>query len=112
MADTVIFGRPMLARLAPAAALLTLLTACSSMSEVTPVDKNTYSVTYSSGTQLLTWVELKNQTLQRADQYCTSIGRKMQKPKVTSNHATGLGSKRATVTFECGVIEPPKEPKS
>ena len=60
----------MLARLAPAAALLTLLAACSSMSEVTSVDKNTYSVTYSSGTQLLTWVELKNQTLQRADQYC------------------------------------------
>ncbi|MGH8817382.1 MAG: hypothetical protein ACREX5_12390, partial [Achromobacter pestifer] len=76
----------MLARLAPAAALLTLLAACSSMSEVTSVDKNTYSVTYSSGTQLLTWVEIKNQTLQRADQYCQSIGRKMQKPKITSNH--------------------------
>ena len=102
-------GLYMLARLAPAAALLTLLTACSSMSEVTSVDKDTYSVTYSSGTQLLTWVELKNQTLQRADQYCQSIGRKLLKPKVTSNHATGLGSKRATVTFECGAIDPPKD---
>ena len=69
-------------------------------------------VTYSSGTQLLTWVELKNQTLQRADQYCQSIGRKLQKPKVTSNHATGLGSKRATVTFECGAIDPPKDKAS
>ncbi|MEN4918603.1 hypothetical protein ABE485_08010 [Achromobacter spanius] len=98
----------MLARLAPAAALLTLLTACSSMSEVTSVDKDTYTVTYSSGTQLLSWVEIKNQALQRADQYCQSIGRKLQKPKITSNHATGLGSKRATVTFECGVVEPPK----
>ncbi|MGE8639773.1 MAG: hypothetical protein ACN6PR_14075 [Achromobacter sp.] len=102
----------MLARLAPTAALLTLLAGCSSMSEVTSVDKNTYSVTYSSGTQLLTWVELKNQTLQRADQYCQSIGRKLQKPKVTSNHATGLGSKRATVTFECGAIDPPKDKAS
>ncbi|AYD63757.1 hypothetical protein YH64_001995 [Achromobacter sp. LC458] len=102
----------MLARLAPAAALLTLLAACSSMSEVTSVGKDTYSVTYSSGTQLLTWVELKNQTLQRADQYCQDIGRKLQKPKVTSNHATGLGSKRATVTFECGVVEPPKDKAS
>ncbi|KNY12773.1 Hyp domain-containing protein 1 [Achromobacter piechaudii] len=112
MADIAFSGCSMLARLAPAAALLTLLAACSSMSEVTSVGKDTYSVTYSSGTQLLTWVELKNQTLQRADQYCQGIGRKLQKPKVTSNHATGLGSKRATVTFECGVIDPPKDTAS
>lgn len=101
----------MLARLASASALLILLAACSSMSEVTSTGKNSYSVTYSSGTQLLTWVEIKNQALQRADQYCQSIGRKLQKPAVTSNHATGLGSKRATVNFECGAIDPPKTDK-
>ena len=100
----------MLARLAPAAALLILLTACSSMSEVTSVDKDTYSVSYSSGTQLMTWVEIKTQALQRAEEYCQSSGRKLLKPKITSNHATGLGSKRATVTFECGDIEPSKKP--
>ncbi|WP_313624431.1 hypothetical protein [Achromobacter sp.] len=99
----------MLARLAPAAALLTLLTACSSMSEVTSVDKDLYSVTYSSGTQLLSWVEIKNKTMERADEHCQSLGRRLIKPKVTSNHATGLGSKRATVTFECAPIEPPKD---
>ena len=44
----------MLARLASASALLILLAACSSMSEVTSTGKNSYSVTYSSGTQLLT----------------------------------------------------------
>lgn len=101
----------MLARLAFVSAMLALLTACSSMSEVTPTGKNGYSVTYSSGTQLLTWVEIKNQALQRADQYCQSIGRKLQKPSVTSNHATGLGSKRATVTFECGEIGTQKDAK-
>ena len=100
----------MLARLAPAAALLVLLTACSSMSEVTSVNKDQYSVTYSSGTQLLSWVEIKNQALQRADEHCKSLGRKLVKPSVTSNHATGLGSKRATVTFECAPIDPPKPP--
>ena len=100
----------MLARLAPAAALLTLLTACSSMSEVTSVDKDTYSVSYSSGTQMMTWVEIKTQALQRAEEYCQSSGRKLLKPKITSNHATGLGSKRATVTFQCGVIETAKKP--
>ena len=57
----------MLARLAPAAALLVLLTACSSMSEVKPLEKDQYSVTYSSGTQLLSWVEIKIKTLERAD---------------------------------------------
>ncbi|WP_373981462.1 hypothetical protein LN047_07820 [Achromobacter sp. JD417] len=97
----------MLARLAPAA-LLVLLTACSSMSEVKPLEKDQYSVTYSSGTQLLSWVEIKIKTLERADEYCQSLGRKLVKPSVTSNHATGLGSKRATVTFECAPIDPPK----
>ncbi|CAB3656130.1 hypothetical protein AXY46_06595 [Achromobacter xylosoxidans] len=98
----------MLARLAPAAALLVLLTACSSMSEVKSLEKDQYSVTYSSGTQLLSWVEIKIKTLERADEYCQSLGRKLVKPSVTSNHATGLGSKRATVTFECAPIDPPK----
>lgn len=102
----------MLARLAPAAALLILLTACSSMSEVTSVDKDLYSVTYSSGTQLLSWVEIKNKAMERADEHCHSLGRRLIKPKVTSNHATGLGSKRATVTFECAPIEPPKDAAS
>ena len=102
----------MFARLAPAAVLLALLTACSSMSEVTPVGKDTYSVTHSSGSQMMTWVEIKTQALQRAEEYCQSSGRKLLKPKITANHATGLGSKRATVTFECDVIEPPKKPAS
>ena len=94
----------MLARLAPAAALLVLLSACAGMSEVTQVDKHTYSVT--AGARWLTWVELKNQTLQRADEYCQSINSKLVKPKITSNSATGLTPKRATVTFECAAVEP------
>ena len=96
----------MLARLAPAAALLVLLSACAGMSEVTQVDKHTYSVTNSAGARWLTWVELKNQTLQRADEYCQSINSKLVKPKITSNSATGLTPKRATVTFECAAVEP------
>ncbi|AUT47135.1 hypothetical protein [Achromobacter sp. AONIH1] len=96
----------MLARLAPAAALLVLLSACAGMSEVTQVDKHTYSVTNSAGARWLTWVELKNQTLQRADEYCQSINSKLVKPKITSNSATGLTPKRATVTFECTAVEP------
>ena len=43
----------MFARLALASALLALLTACSSMSEVTPTGKNSYSVTYRGTTLLL-----------------------------------------------------------
>ena len=76
------------------------------MSEVTQVDKHTYSVTNSAGARWLTWVELKNQTLQRADEYCQSINSKLVKPKITSNSATGLTPKRATVTFECAAVEP------
>lgn len=101
----------MLVRLALTVLLVAALSACSSMSEVTPVaGKDMYSVTNSSGTQLITWVELKNQTLQRADAYCESLGRKMTHPKIASNHATGIGAKKAQVTFQCDerVVPDPK----
>ena len=94
----------MLARLAPAAALLVLLSACAGMSNDAG-RQHTYSVTNSAGARWLTWVELKNQTLQRADEYCQSINSKLVKPKITSNSATGLTPKRATVTFECAAVE-------
>ena len=94
----------MLARLAPAAALLVLLSACAGMSEVTQVDKHPQRH-QQRGARWLTWVELKNQTLQRADEYCQSINSKLVKPKITSNSATGLTPKRATVTFECAAVE-------
>ncbi|WP_053245015.1 MULTISPECIES: hypothetical protein [unclassified Achromobacter] len=101
----------MIARLAPVFVVFALA-GCASMSSVTAVNKDRYQVTHSSGAEWMTWVELKNQALKRAEQYCQEDGRKLVKPEITSNHATGLTPKRATVTFQCEAVQPPKQPAS
>ncbi|AUL16203.1 hypothetical protein [Bordetella bronchiseptica] len=90
--------------------LVLFLAACSSMSEVTPVAKNQYTVSYNAGMKAATWVEIKNQARERARQYCEAQGRKFARPEITSNHATGLMPKKAVVTFYCDEMpQPPAE---
>lgn len=82
-----------------------LLAACASMSEVEPVSdapgNNQYRVSYNAGMESASWVEIKNTARDRAREYCAAQGLRMIKPEVTSNHATGLLPKEATVTFTC-----------
>ena len=90
-------------RTAPSLLLtISFLAGCAAkMSDVTQVGNNTYSVSYNIGTRPDTWVEIKAKALERASQYCESLGRTLVRPKVSSNHATGLAPKEARVTFEC-----------
>jgi hypothetical protein len=95
-----------------AVALATLAGCTTTMSPVMETgEPDQYTISNRSTVQATSWVDIKSQALLRASEYCQSIGRKLQKPSVTSNHATGLGSKRATVTFECGEIGTPKDTK-
>jgi hypothetical protein len=88
--------------LTPSVVVVTLLAGCAAkMSEVTPVGQDTYTVSYSLGMRRATWVEIKAQALQRATEYCESLGQTMVHPKISSNHATGLIPKEARVTFVC-----------
>jgi hypothetical protein len=92
--------------------IVMLPAACAEMSQVGPVSEapgnKQYRVTYNAGMQAATWVEIKNAARDRARAYCTEQGLRMIKPEVTSNHATGLMPKEATVTFTC---EKPPAPK-
>ncbi len=73
--------------------------------QVMSLGNDTYSITNNAGLRQASWVELKTAALKKADDYCTYIGRNLTRPKVDSNHATGLRPKEATVTFTC---EPPR----
>ncbi len=84
-----------------------LLCACSSMSEVAPADEGRYRVSYDAGMRAQTWVEIKNITRDRARAFCAARGARMVQPEVTSNHATGLMPKKATVTFACEPLPAP-----
>lgn len=77
------------------------LSACSSISPVKSEGDNLFSVTYNAGMEMMMWVELKNKALQQAESHCESAGQKMVRPKITSNRATGLTPKEATVSFNC-----------
>ena len=80
---------------------LALLTACGSMKPVQQVDKERYQVSYNAGFKAMTWVEIKNVARQEAENHCASLGRQYARPEITSNRATGLMPKEATITFSC-----------
>ncbi|HEY0294636.1 MAG TPA: hypothetical protein VGC69_04780 [Bordetella sp.] len=79
-----------------------LLAACAShMSEVEPVGKDRYRVSYNAGMHAASWVEVKNTARERARAYCSGQGLRMTQPETYSNSATGLGAKEATLVFTC-----------
>ncbi|MBV7482444.1 hypothetical protein [Bordetella sp. BOR01] len=91
----------MLLRPFSCALALSLLCACASISETATTGDNTYRVTYNAGGKWQTWVEVKNIARKQAEDHCESLGQRLSQPKVTSNHATGLMPKEATVDFTC-----------
>lgn len=83
---------------------LLLLGACAASNgnnTVVAVSGDTYQVSYNAGFNPISWVEIKNRTLERADSYCAELGMKMIQPTITSNNATGLIPKEATTRFRC-----------
>ncbi|MVW72201.1 hypothetical protein [Bordetella sp. 15P40C-2] len=92
--------------LRPLACLLTatLLSACASTSQTTSVGQDMYRLSYNAGAKWQTWVEVKNIAREQAVAHCQSLGKRMTDPKVTSNHATGLAPKVATIEFLCSPL--------
>ncbi len=95
-----------------AVALATLAGCSTTMSPVMETGvPDQFVVTHRSTTPNVSWVQLKSEALLRASDYCQSLGRKMTKPVITSNHATGLGAHEAYVTFNCSPFPAPAEQK-
>lgn len=94
----------MLLRTIPLVLTCSVLAACTTMSETTPTGPNTYRVTYNAGAKWQTWVEVKNIARDQAKAHCAALGQRMSRPNVSSNKATGLMPKEATVDFECVAI--------
>jgi len=89
-----------------------LLAACTSMSQTTSTGPNTYRATYNAGAKWQTWVEVKQIAREQAQAHCAALGQRMVQPKVTSNHATGLMPKEATIDFTCETMPPPSQQPS
>ncbi|MFC4274507.1 hypothetical protein [Achromobacter aloeverae] len=93
-----------------AVALAALAGCTTTMSPVMETgEPDQYTISNRSTIQSVSWVDLKSQALLRGSDYCQSIGRKMTKPVITSNHATGLGTRIAYVTFTCSPFPQPSD---
>jgi hypothetical protein len=93
-----------------AVALATLAGCTTTMSPVMETgEPDQYTISNRSTVQSTSWVDIKSQALLRASDYCQALGRKMSKPVITSNHATGLGPREAYVTFSCIPFPQPSE---
>ena len=89
-------------RLGAVCVLTLALAACAVRGgAVTPAGADECEVSYNAGLRNTSWVELKNIALRAAEDHCTSLGRKLVDPRVTSNGATDLIPKKATVRFSC-----------
>jgi hypothetical protein len=83
-------------------AILTLaLAGCQSVSDVTPIGRDTYLV----GTQvrggMTSWAEVRQISLSRANQYCAEQGRKMQMVNMETRGTQGWTPQNADLTFQC-----------
>lgn len=74
---------------------------CSSVSAVTPVGKDTYTVGSESRGGFTGWAEVKASAIQQADAYCTSLGKHIADVETKTHGARGWTPMEAEVTFRC-----------
>ena len=82
-------------------ALLLTCTACASVSNVSTVGKDTYTVGSDSRGGFQSWAEVKAMAIQKAEAHCTSLGKHVSDVKTETHGARGWTPMEAEVTFRC-----------
>lgn len=81
--------------------VIVTLAGCSSVSDVTPVGKDTYMVGSQVRGGLTSWAEVKSLALQRAASYCGGLGKHMAIVDTETHGARGWTPQEAEITFRC-----------
>jgi hypothetical protein len=84
-----------------AVASLTMLAACTSISEVAPAGDGHYTVTTQVRGGITPWGEVKASSLKRADEYCTSQGKQMHQVDMQTHGVRGWTPQEAELIFSC-----------
>ncbi|MFP3601738.1 hypothetical protein [Paraburkholderia sp. SIMBA_053] len=84
-----------------ALAALTMLTACTTISDVTPAGDGRYTVTTQVRGGMTAWGEVKASSLQRADAYCRQQGKLMHQVDMQTHGVRGWTPQEAELTFSC-----------
>ncbi len=74
---------------------------CASVSEVVPVDKDTYRVSSEMSGQFPSWSEVKGLSLEKANEYCLAQGKYMKEGSWETHGARGWTPLNAELTFQC-----------
>ncbi|MFM0060998.1 hypothetical protein PQR64_35830 [Paraburkholderia phytofirmans] len=80
---------------------LTILAACTTVSEVTPAGDGHYTVTTQVRGGMTPWGEVKASSLKRADEYCTQHGKQMHQVDMQTHGVRGWTPQEAELTFAC-----------
>lgn len=80
---------------------LTVLAACTSISEVSPAGDGRYTVTTQVRGGMTPWGEIKASSLKRADEYCTQQGKQMHQVDMQTHGVRGWTPQEAELTFAC-----------
>jgi hypothetical protein len=84
-----------------ALASLTILAACTTVSEVTPAADGHYTVTTQVHGGMTPWGEIKATSLKRADEYCSGPGKRMHQVDMQTHGVRGRTPQEAELTFAC-----------
>jgi hypothetical protein len=84
-----------------ALAALTMLAACTTVSDVTPAGDGRYTVTTQVRGGMTAWGEVKASSLKRADDYCRQQGKQMHQVELQTHGVRGWTPQEAELTFSC-----------
>lgn len=90
-----------MARTLALAATLALLAGCSSVTDVVPVGKDTYTVGATMSGNFPSWPEVKGLAMKRGNEYCASLHKNLVLVKTETHGARGWTPLEAEITFEC-----------
>ena len=90
-----------------AAALAVACVSCSTVTDVVPVGKDTYTVGSRMAENFPSWPEVKQLGLKRANEYCAELGKNMVPVKTETHGARGWTPLEAELTFECLASDDP-----
>lgn len=78
-----------------------VVTACTSVSDVTPAGDGNYTVTTQVRGGMTPWGEVKATSLKRADEYCRGQGKRMHQVNMQTHGVRGWSPQEAELTFAC-----------
>jgi hypothetical protein len=77
------------------------LSACTTISEVSPAGSGNYTVTTQVRGGMTPWGEVKATSLKRADEYCRSQSKQMRQVEMQTHGVRGWTPQEAELIFSC-----------